>query len=94
METEERERKEFEKALGWSKFSKEDTTRVELGEIRHQTVTGFILQEILPHHLHLWINQIEMDPHLRVTQSSSTVYTMQMQMKGPSPDPRPNAHKG
>ncbi len=31
---EERERQDFEKALGWSKFSKEDTIRVELGEIR------------------------------------------------------------
>ena len=45
---EERERQEFEKALGWSKFSKEDTTRMELGEIRQRTVTGLTLKEILP----------------------------------------------
>ena len=33
---EERERKEFEKKMGWSKFSKEDTTRMEMSEIRQQ----------------------------------------------------------
>jgi hypothetical protein len=37
---EERDRQECEKALGWCKFCKEDTTRVELGEIRQRTVTG------------------------------------------------------
>jgi hypothetical protein len=42
---EERERQDFEKALGWSKFSKEDTTRVELGEIRQRTVTGLTLTD-------------------------------------------------
>jgi hypothetical protein len=74
---EERERQEFEKALGWSKFSKEDTTRVELGEIRQRTATGFTLQEILPHgdHPHPGINQAEMDPHLQVTHSLSTEMT-------------------
>ena len=33
---EEREHQEFEKTLGWPKFSKEDTARVELGEISHE----------------------------------------------------------
>ena len=66
---EERECQEFEKALGWSKFSKEDTTKVKLGEIQQVTTTGFTLQEILPQgdHPHPWINQTEMDPHLHVT---------------------------
>ncbi len=45
---EERERQDFEKALGWSKFSKEDTIRVELGEIRQRTVTRLTLKELLP----------------------------------------------
>jgi hypothetical protein len=58
---EERERQEFEKTLGWSKFSKEDTTKVKLVEIQQVTATGFTLQEILPQgdHPHSWINQTE-----------------------------------
>jgi hypothetical protein len=48
MEAGRKEHQEFEKTLEWSKFSKEDTTRVELVEIRQRTVTGFTLQEILP----------------------------------------------
>ena len=93
---EERERQEFEKALGWSKVSKEDTTRVELGEIRQRTVTGFTLQEILPQgeYPHPGIIQEERDPHLQVTHSSSTVHTLWIQMEGPPPDPHPNAHTG
>ncbi len=69
---------------------------MELGEIRQQTVIGFLLQEILlqgdiPHP---WTNPAEMDPNLRVTQSSSAVYTLRMQVKGPPLDPRPNTHTG
>jgi hypothetical protein len=32
------------------------------------------------------------DPHLQVTQSSSTIYALRMHVKGPFPDPHPNAH--
>jgi hypothetical protein len=93
---EEREHHEFEKALGWSKFSKEDTTRVELGEIRQRTVTGFTLQEILPQaeFPHPGIIQTERDPHLQVTHFSSTVHTLWIQMEGPPPDPHRNTHTG
>ncbi len=93
---EEREHQEFENALGWSKFSKEDTIRVELGEIRQRTVTGFTLQEIFPQGEYPLpgINHAERDPHLQVTHSSSTTHTLWIQMEGPPPDPHPNAHTG
>jgi len=35
------ERRAFTKNLGWSRFSKEDDTRVKLGEINHAAVVGF-----------------------------------------------------
>jgi hypothetical protein len=75
---EERERQDFEKTLGWSKFSKEDTTGVELGEIRQRTVTGLTLQELLPQgeYPHPGITQAETNPHLQVTYSRSTVHTL------------------
>jgi hypothetical protein len=75
---EEREHQDFEKTLGWSKFSKEDTTRVELGEIRQRTVTELTLKELLPHrdYPHPGIIQYEKDPHLQVTHSLSTAHTM------------------
>jgi hypothetical protein len=78
---EERERQDFEKALGWSKFSKEDTTRVELGEIRQRTVTGITLKELLPQgeYPHPGITQAETDPHLQVTHFLSTVHTLWLQ---------------
>jgi hypothetical protein len=78
---EERERQDFEKALGWSKFSKEDTTRVELDDIRERAVTGFTVKELLPQgdYPHPGIIHAEKDPHLQVTHSSSTVHTLWIQ---------------
>jgi hypothetical protein len=93
---EERERQEFEKALGWSKFSKEDTTRMELGEIRQRTVTGLTLKEILPQgeYPHPGVIQAERDPHLQVTHSLSMVHTLWIQTGDPLPDPHRNTHAG
>jgi hypothetical protein len=78
---EERERQDFEKTLGWSKFSKEDTAGVELGEIRQRAVTGLTLQELLPEgeYPHPGITQAETNPHLQVTYSRSTVHTLWIQ---------------
>jgi hypothetical protein len=85
---EERERQDFEKALGWSKFSKEDTTRVELGEIRQRTVTGITLKELLPQgeYPHPGITQVETDPHLQVTHFLSTVHTLWLQTEKQTTD--------
>jgi hypothetical protein len=93
---EERERQAFEKALGWSKFSKEDTTRVELGEIRQRTVTGLTLKELLPQgaYPHPGIIQSEQDPHLQVTHSLSTVQTLWIQTDRLLPDKSHKTHAG
>ena len=93
---EERERQDFEKALGWSKISKEDTTRVELGEIRQRTVTGLTLKELLPQgdYPHPGIIQAEKDPHLQVTHSLSTEHTLWIQTERLPLDQHRNAQTG
>ena len=86
---EERERQEFEKALGWSKFSKEDTTRMELGEIRQRTVTGLTLKEILPQGEYpKRVIQVEKDPHLQVTLLVHGTHTVDTDGR-PTPRPAP-----
>ena len=45
---EERERKAFEKELGWSRFSKDETIRVTLGELNQKTVLCLTVQELIP----------------------------------------------
>ena len=89
MEAGRKEHQEFEKALEWSKFSKEDTTRVELGEIRQRTVTGFTLQEILPQGEYpKRVIQVEKDPHLQVTLLVHGTHTVDTDGRNtPRPEP-------
>ena len=86
----------FREGLGWSKFSKEDTTRVELGEIRQRTVTGLTLKELLPQgdYPHPGTIQAEKDPHLQVNHSLSTVHTLWIQTDRLLSDKHQNANTG
>ena len=77
-------------------FSKEDTVRVELGEIRQRTVTGLTLQELLPQgeYPHPGKTQAETNPHLQVTHSLSTVHTLWIQTEEQPSDQGRHAQTG
>ena len=74
--------KTFEKELAWSRFSKEETTRVALGEINQRVVVGLTFQELMPSldTPYPWgpgdLNTS--DTHTVMTHSSTRVSTLRM----------------
>ena len=75
-----RTQRDFVKEQGPAKYSKEESTEVELGEIKQETVVGFCIQDLIPSvdHPHPWDQrgQEEEDPVISRTITFTPVYTL------------------